>query len=125
MMRRWIGGLIVLLGGMVLAAPALPATKGDPQAGKAIYTRLCAPCHGESGKGDGPAAANLPDKPQDFTDASALGKATDQDLFNVIKNGGAVVGKSKFMVPFGSKLSDADIRNLVSYIRTFSKSRSR
>lgn len=124
-MGRGIGRLIILFGGLALATPALAATKGDPQAGKAIYTRLCAPCHGESGKGDGPAAANLPDKPQDFTDVKAMGKATDQELFNVIKNGGASVGKSKFMVPFGSKLSDEEIHHLISYIRTFSKTRSR
>src|ERR1700681_4577276 len=36
---------------------------------KKLYTSYCAPCHGEKGKGDGPAAAALNPKPADHSSA--------------------------------------------------------
>lgn len=38
-----------------------------PDLGKRIYESKCATCHGLSGKGDGPFAANLTTKPSDLT----------------------------------------------------------
>ena len=35
--------------------------------GKKIFTTVCFSCHGEGGKGDGPAGASLNPKPQNFT----------------------------------------------------------
>ncbi|WP_421696594.1 c-type cytochrome [Aestuariivirga sp.] len=54
-----------LLALMLLASPAL-ADEALEQ-GKADFNRLCAPCHGENGKGDGPQAEHLPKKPADLT----------------------------------------------------------
>jgi cytochrome c5 len=56
-------------------APAVGATGGAPGAGaasvseaameaKRLYGTVCATCHGESGRGDGMAAANLCPKPR-------------------------------------------------------------
>ncbi len=36
--------------------------------GKSLFTVQCASCHGEAGKGNGPAAAALTPRPRDFTD---------------------------------------------------------
>jgi mono/diheme cytochrome c family protein len=38
--------------------------------GKGLYLRLCASCHGESGKGNGPAAVALKTPPADLTQLS-------------------------------------------------------
>lgn len=64
-------------------------------------------------------------KPQDHTDDKAMSALTDQDLFDAIQGGGTVVKKSPFMPPFGTPsnptgaaLSDQEIWDLVSYIRT-------
>lgn len=38
--------------------------------GKALYSTQCASCHGDAGKGDGPAAASLNPAPRNFTVAS-------------------------------------------------------
>ena len=36
-----------------------PMGQSDPSSGKAMYTSYCAPCHGASGKGDGPVASEF------------------------------------------------------------------
>ena len=43
---------------------------------------------------------------------------TDEFLFKVIKEGGASVGKSPLMAPWGGSLSDAQIVDVVAYVRT-------
>jgi len=39
----------------------------NPSDGQAMFGSYCAPCHGRSGKGDGPAARALDPKPADLT----------------------------------------------------------
>jgi mono/diheme cytochrome c family protein len=44
-----------------------PAPMTSPASGKEMFMSYCAPCHGKSGKGDGPAAAALKQPPADLT----------------------------------------------------------
>ncbi len=57
-----IAGLALLVG---------PAAAADPQAkldlGRQEFKAKCAACHGDTGKGDGPQAASLPQKVPDLT----------------------------------------------------------
>jgi mono/diheme cytochrome c family protein len=54
-------------------APVLAAVPGASAAsGAALFARMCAPCHGAGGKGDGPEAARLPMAPTDLTGAGFL-----------------------------------------------------
>ncbi|MBI3990077.1 MAG: cytochrome c [candidate division NC10 bacterium] len=94
---------------------------GDDEKGKAIYAKFCESCHGPTGKGDGPAAATLTPKPANFADAKLMGSVPDDSLFKIIREGGAAVGKSPMMPPWGGGLKDEDIRNVIAYLRTFSK----
>lgn len=48
----------------VKVEPAKPVNASDA---KGMFKSYCAPCHGVSGKGDGPAAAALNPKPADLT----------------------------------------------------------
>ncbi len=109
-----------------LVASAAPRSfagqEGDPKAGKKTYGILCATCHGNSGKGDGPAAATLPTKPQNHTDGKYMNALTDKYVFDIIKGGGASVGKSPLMPPWGGQIDEQGIRNVVAYIRTLAKS---
>lgn len=73
----------------------------------------CVPCHGPSGKGDGPAAAALPTKPADWTSARVQSE-TDGELFWKISNG-------RGPMPPWKHLSEKDRWDLVNYIRTLKK----
>ena len=97
---------------------ALLAYSADVEEGKKLYGQICATCHGQSGKGDGPGAAALNPKPRDHTDKEYMSKLSDDDLFKVIKNGGASVGKSPLMPPWGSTLKDDQIKDVIAYVRT-------
>lgn len=103
---------------------SIAAKKGDPKAGQKTYNTLCVACHGQTGKGDGPAAAALPVKPKNLADAKYVKTLTDEHLFKVIKEGGTSVGLSPIMVPWGGQIDDQGIWNVVSYIRSLTGSSS-
>jgi mono/diheme cytochrome c family protein len=46
---------------------------------------------------------------------------TDEHLFKVIKEGGASVGKSPLMAPWGGTLTDDQIRDVVAFLRSIAK----
>jgi mono/diheme cytochrome c family protein len=94
--------------------------RGTPDSGKQVYGMYCATCHGQGGKGDGPAAPASP-KPADHTDPGRMGDLTDQDIYKVIKCGGASVGKSPLMTPWGPVLNDQQIRDTLAFVRSLSK----
>lgn len=95
--------------------------KGDVAAGNVKYQQLCASCHGASGKGDGPAAKALNPKPRNHTDAKYMKTISDEYIAKITKLGGVAVGKSPLMPPWGGVLSDADLQNLVAFMRSLSK----
>jgi len=114
-----------LTGGSYPAVPAEYANKQSPfsltssntiNQGKAIYTSDCAPCHGNSGKGDGPAAASLNPKPLDF--ASEYSKNMPLDFrYWRISTGVA----NTAMPAWGSSLSSDQIWKVIAYEMTFAK----
>ncbi len=83
------------------AAPAESAkavAKADPTAeAKTYFKQNCVVCHGADGKGDGPGAANLTPKPQNYTDPKWQDKVKDDELKKAIVQGGASVGRSPIM----------------------------
>jgi mono/diheme cytochrome c family protein len=128
-MRRPLVALVVALviigtftGGLawLLSDPRPPA--GASQ-GQRLYYAFCAECHGVDGRGSWRAALFLL-RPGDLTDASRMRAHTDQYLFDVIKHGGAPIGRPG-MPAFGAQLSDADLERVVRYVRALtSASRS-
>ena len=115
---RLVASAVLLFVFILTGRPGLAQEKGDPKAGKQRYDLLCSSCHGATGKGDGPAAAALSPKPRNHADGKYMNALTDKYLFDIIKGGGAGLGKSPLMPPWASQLKDQDIWNLVSYIRT-------
>jgi mono/diheme cytochrome c family protein len=86
-------------------------------AGQQIYAANCASCHGDTGKGDGPAAASLDPKPAHLD--ATVKETTPAYLHWVIAEGGAAAGLSSAMPAFKGALSDEDIWRVVTHIQTF------
>ena len=103
-------------------APAAEARKKNPvpvsesslAAGQKIYLKRCLVCHGKTGNGDGPDAADLGIHPAKLSDP-AIQAETDGALFWKI-----TVGK-KPMPNYGSRLSLTDRWNVINYLRTLAK----
>ncbi|PYL62741.1 MAG: cytochrome c class I [Verrucomicrobia bacterium] len=127
--------LTVLLGSALIAlsigepeskekwvAPAAEAGKKNPvaanesslAAGQKVYLQRCAGCHGKTGKGDGPDAADLGIHPAKLSDA-AVQQQTDGELFWKI-----TVGK-KPMPNYRTRLSPTDRWNAINYLRTLAR----
>jgi len=86
------------------------------------YKWYCAQCHGLNGKVDGPnATKEQPVTPRDHTDTKWMSKLTDADIDNVIRDGGKATGKSTMMPPWGKTMTDAEIKDLVKYLRQLCK----
>lgn len=99
---------------------ARPASDTSGERAKALFAQQCAMCHGPAGKGDGIAAAHLPAKPRDFTDAGWQVHVTDQQIADIIVRGGGAVGKSPVMPSQPALASEPDVLDaLVRIIRSF------
>ncbi len=90
----------------------------DIEQGKRIYRENCAPCHGESGKGDGVGARSLPVRPADHTNAVVMNSRSDAFLRDVIAKGGKAMGLSAFMPAWQGIFKDKEIEDLLAYIRS-------
>ena len=90
------------------------------KAGKDNYIGNCSPCHGETGKGDGPLAETLGEgvRPRNLGDAKLLAARTDEFLFKVIKSGGVAVGLSEAMPSWKETFTDAEIKQIIQYVRS-------
>lgn len=93
----------------------------DPAAiasGNEAYVALCSQCHGEDGRGKGPDASGLNPRPADFTDQEQMQAHTDGYLFWRISDGGDFDPYSSLMTAWGTLLSEQEIWELISYLRT-------
>jgi mono/diheme cytochrome c family protein len=93
---------------------ANPVAKGEAsnKAGKTLYDKNCASCHGKAGLGDGVKARALKTFPGDFSKAEYQDQ-TDGDHFYKTKTGRSEMPK------YEGKIADNDIWNMVNYMRTF------
>lgn len=88
---------------------SVPVDTKQAASGKVLYEQNCLVCHGETGYGNGPAAANLKTKPFDLT-VHAL---QHDDSYFI-----AVMGNGRGEMPvFRGKLTTADMLNLIQYMR--------
>jgi mono/diheme cytochrome c family protein len=94
----------------------IAASPESVAAGKQVYTRNCAPCHGSSGEG-GPGNDLIPAAP-DLTDSAWDHGSTDAEIFASIKSG---IAPEFNMTPFKDRLKDDDIWNVVNYVRSIAK----
>ena len=104
-------------------APAKDASTANPvkssdasiAAGKDLFQKKCASCHGKTGLGDGTKAAELKTEPGNFSKAD-FQKQSDGSLFYKISEG------RDDMPSFKKKIEDKnEIWNVVNFLRTLKK----
>lgn len=115
-MRRADYAAALVAVGLVLASGAWAA---DLTRGEEVYETRCAPCHGEGGAGDGPAAAAIVPKPRNFLAPEFWQGRTTVQLRLVVKKGRS----GTLMAPFEGVLSEAEIDDVVAYVETFRPAR--
>lgn len=123
---RWlliiVGPSAILLVGTVLALVFLPhPVPRNATPVQRLYLTYCAECHGADGRGSWRATLFLL-HPGNLAQPRALDGLTDEYLVTLVKDGGAPIGKPG-MPAFGYHLPAAEIRNVIEYLRTLSKSR--
>jgi mono/diheme cytochrome c family protein len=99
---------------MTAASLVFAVTPSYAQSAADTYSQQCASCHGDKGKGDGPAGQYLTPKPSDFA-VSLKGKSDDW-IAKSITGGGPAVGGSPVMPPFPSLTAD-QVKALVDYLK--------
>jgi len=103
-------GLVIVLSSFCVAFSAHLIKPQASVDAKALFASECATCHGKDGQ-----AKTFKAKfnhARNLTDAKWQAEATDERLYNSIRN-----GKGK-MPAFGKKLSDSQINALVAFVRT-------
>ena len=109
-------------GARVPAAPAPAHPNGyELQLGREVFQRYCAGCHGDRGAGDGFNSFSLDPHPRDLGDPAFQKSKSNADLADAIRRGGAGVGLSVLMPPYGHTLSDRQIAAVVAFVRTLRK----
>ncbi len=124
MTRRPIIALVLALVAIGVFAAALawlidtPQPRAGAEHGERLFVTRCATCHGTDGRGSWRAALFLV-RPGDLTDRARLSAHTDRYLFDLIKHGGAPIGRPG--MPGFERLTDDDVETLVRYVRTLSR----
>jgi len=112
MHNKTVFAAVLLATGLFAGAPASAADVEQ------VFKFYCAQCHGLNGDGKGPnVSKNFPVTPRAFANAEEMNKLTDADLKNVIMDGGPAASKSPMMPPWGKTLSEAQVDELVKYLR--------
>jgi len=113
-MTKRIGLLNVLLfSGAATAAMFLLVTPAMSQGGgEKVYKAKCASCHGADGAGATPAGKAT--KARDFCSDEVKKEADEEWTTTIVK------GKNK-MPAYDKKLTDAEVKDVVAYIRSLCK----
>lgn len=109
--RGMMGGM---MGPMMGAPPSvgenpLPASAAVLERGRTLYAANCAVCHGDQGRGDGPAAAGLNPPPPGLRGRSAAW-SDGQLAAQILQGRGTMPG-------FSGVLEDEGVWSIVHYLR--------
>jgi cbb3-type cytochrome c oxidase subunit III len=94
----------------------VPSSPASIAAGKQVFVRYCANCHGLNAEGS-PGNDLTPPAP-DLTGTNWKHGSTDGEIFNTIKNG---VAPDFNMGAFADQVKDEEIWNVVNYVRSLAK----
>lgn len=97
---------------------ALGVSSAAASDAKENWTKHCAKCHGEDGRGQ--TVMGRKAKLKDYTSAADQKKFTDEEALRITREGKKERGKT-VMKGYSDILSDADIKALVDHVRKFKK----
>jgi mono/diheme cytochrome c family protein len=127
-LSRW-GRACMLLAGLSALAPVLAQTSPKvPQGsllpkdsvdastfrGGLVFANYCVTCHGINADGNGRAARLYNPKPANLRASDK----NDSYFGLIIRKGGAALGRSEFMPSWEAELTNEQIADLVSYLRS-------
>jgi mono/diheme cytochrome c family protein len=78
--------------------------------GSGVFMRACAGCHGPDARGTHPAGFSV--APRDLTDPALQTRLSDDAIRDQIR-----YGKGQ-MPPFGAALSDTEVSDVITFVRT-------
>jgi mono/diheme cytochrome c family protein len=109
------GLTLALASASVLASThdARPAKKPVAR-GAAVFSKYCSLCHGPGGAGDGRAASVQKVPPANLT----VSTRTRSYKLQIVRDGGAAMGRSSSMPAWREVLTDAEIADVVEYVQT-------
>ena len=106
----------------LMAGTKVNITEKDRAEAADIFESRCVACHGEEGRGDGPAASNLKPGPIDFHNLKWQKSVSDAIIARAIVYGGGSVGVSAEMAPNPDLENEpAVVAALVERVRGFRK----
>lgn len=115
---RFIVFLAFFLVGVFFTGSASAQDPGE------LYKTHCARCHGETGKGDGPAAIMHRPLPRDFTTGRYKFRSTPLFTLPLVEDVERVITEGVWrtsMPPYEGLLSDEEIRSLAKYVLEMSR----
>ena len=108
----------LLLAGLCTSAVAAPESPGNVVAGRALFVRRCAMCHGEKADGQSKLAPMLNPRP-----ANLLASKLDSTARNrIVRSGGAAVGRSPVMPNWTAELTETELRDVIAYVASIAPS---
>lgn len=111
---------------LLTATGEIPAPKEEQEGGgvdtaAGQYLSYCASCHGADGRAASATAQAMNPKPRSFVDEQWQASVDDAYIAQVIKEGGAAVGLSSAMAPWGAVLNEDQIAAMVAHVRAFAQ----
>ena len=115
-MHRTLAALLAA----VLLNPITPVQAADVAAGKVVFDNTCAVCHGPGGAPDpdSPVVQGLGVVPADLSDPLFNSREPTADWEMVVRYGGHAMGLAAQMPAHDDALSDAQIVNVVAYVKS-------
>jgi mono/diheme cytochrome c family protein len=89
--------------------------------GKRIFYQQCVWCHADATPAGPSNRSNLTPVPPLLNDGAVLNAESDENMSNIVTLGGAAMGKSAMMPPYGRMLSAEEIRSVIAFTRAIAQ----